>query len=152
MREALRDLLRHRSAAAGLAMVLLALFIGLACSLIAPFNPVAQFRENTGQPPGTLVTAGAAAELRGGSPLWHASSFLMGTDVNGRDILSRVVYAARVSLLVGIVATLLNLLIGLLVGTLAGYYGGWLDSVLMRITDTFFAFPAYCWRSSSWQP
>jgi ABC-type dipeptide/oligopeptide/nickel transport system permease subunit len=141
MREAWRDLLRHRSAAAGLAMVALALLVGLACPLLAPFNPVAQFREHTGKPPGTHVAAAAAADMTGGSPLIHASSFAMGTDVNGRDILSRVVYAARVSLLVGIIATVLNLLIGLLVGTLAGYFGGWIDSVLMRITDTFFAFP-----------
>nr|MDQ3023712.1 ABC transporter permease [bacterium] len=63
-------------------------------------------------------------------------------DINGRDILSRVIYGARISLLVGVVATLLNLLIGLLIGTLAGYYGGWVDMLLMRVTDIFFAFPS----------
>lgn len=141
MQEAWRDLLRNRSAAIGMVMVVLAVVTGLACPLLAPFNPVAQYRGSTGQPPGSTIAASEAEAVTGGSPVLHTRTFIMGTDINGRDILSRVVYAARISLLVGIVATLLNILIGLLVGTLAGYYGGWIDSVLMRITDTFLAFP-----------
>ena len=129
-----RRLLRHRSAAAGLALVCLALVTGLACPWLAPFSPVAQFRGSSGQPPGTVLAAGSEGAARGGS-------FLLGTDINGRDVLSRVLYGARVSLLVGIVATLLALLIGVTLGLVAGYCGGWIDLVLMRITDVFFAFP-----------
>jgi peptide/nickel transport system permease protein len=141
MREAWRDLLRNRSAAAGLLMVAVAVFAALACPLLAPFNPVAQFRDHASAAPGTAVDLKHADASSAGSPVFHLSQFLMGTDVNGRDIFSRVIFAARISLLVGVVATVLNLLLGILVGTLSGYYGGWIDSLLMRITDTFFAFP-----------
>lgn len=141
MRTTLRRLLRNRSSAIGMGLIALALITGLCCRWLSPFNPVAQYRGFTRVPPGTelKLAPGAAAEDVE-APRW-GHTFLLGTDVNGRDILSRVLYGAQVSLLVGIVATLLNLLIGLLIGTLAGYYGGWLDSVLMRLTDTFFAFP-----------
>jgi peptide/nickel transport system permease protein/oligopeptide transport system permease protein len=65
----------------------------------------------------------------------------MGTDDLGRDILGRVIYGARVSLTVGIVATLISLFLGLILGALAGYYGGVIDSIVMRLTDVFLAFP-----------
>jgi ABC-type dipeptide/oligopeptide/nickel transport system permease subunit len=141
MREALRDLLRHRSAAVGLGIVILAVLTALACPLLAPFDPVAQYRTHTEAPPGTRLDATEYAAARETGPVPHFAVFLCGTDVNGRDILSRVIFAARISMTVGVVATLLNLLIGITLGTLAGYFGGWLDALLMRITDTFFAFP-----------
>jgi peptide/nickel transport system permease protein len=65
----------------------------------------------------------------------------MGTDDFGRDILGRVIYGARVSLTVGIVATLISLFLGLILGALSGYYGGVVDSIVMRLTDVFLAFP-----------
>ena len=66
----------------------------------------------------------------------------MGTDALGRDLLTRVLYGGRVSLTVGILVVIISLSIGVPTGALAGYYGGWLDSVLMRITDTFLSLPA----------
>jgi ABC-type dipeptide/oligopeptide/nickel transport system permease subunit len=129
-----RRLLRHRSAALGLALVGLAVVTALACQWLAPFSPVAQFRGSSGQPPGAALAAGSDEAPQGGR-------FMLGTDINGRDVLSRVLYGARVSLLVGVVATLLALLIGVTLGLVAGYCGGWIDLVLMRITDVFFAFP-----------
>jgi peptide/nickel transport system permease protein len=65
-----------------------------------------------------------------------------GTDELGRDVYTRILYGGRISLSVGLVATLLTLLIGVVVGSISGYYGGWLDNVLMRITDAFLSFPA----------
>jgi peptide/nickel transport system permease protein len=65
----------------------------------------------------------------------------MGTDDSGRDIFARVVYGARVSLTVGLAATLISVLLGLLFGLLSGYFGGLVDSVVMRLTDVFLAFP-----------
>lgn len=136
MGETLKALWRNRSAAVGLVIVTLAVLIALTCQWLVPFNPVAQHRSYTSAPPGTVIEAdGAATSGEVGR------RFLLGTDVNGRDIFSRVLYGARVSLLVGLVATALNVIIGLIIGTLAGYFGRWLDVVLMRLTDTFFAFP-----------
>ena len=64
-----------------------------------------------------------------------------GRDIQGYDIYSRTIYGARASILVGLFATLLTTLIGVALGTLAGYYGGWLDAIVSRITDIFFAIP-----------
>lgn len=130
--EVLRDLVRHRSALLGAVIVLAAVLTALTCQWLAPFDPVDQFRDFSKAPPGTTMDGADPAT---------AGRFVMGTDVNGRDVYSRVLYAARISLLVGLVATLLNLVIGVLLGILAGYFGGWVDGLLMRLTDTFFAFP-----------
>jgi oligopeptide transport system permease protein len=70
-----------------------------------------------------------------------SGSAWFGRDIQGYDIYSRTIYGARASILVGLFATLATTLIGVALGTLAGYYGGWLDAVVSRITDIFFAIP-----------
>src|SRR5699024_8123453 len=67
--------------------------------------------------------------------------YKLGTDELGRDFLARILYGGRVSMKVGLFAVLLQVLIGALVGGLAGYYGGWVDNILMRITEVFMSFP-----------
>ena len=64
-----------------------------------------------------------------------------GTDELGRDIFTRILYGGRVSLAVGLLSTFLSIVLGVVVGALSGYFGGWVDSVLMRITDAFLTFP-----------
>jgi peptide/nickel transport system permease protein len=71
-----------------------------------------------------------------------SAAHLLGTDSSGRDVLSRLLYAGRVSLSVGLVAVSIYAAIGIVLGALAGYYGGWVDSLIMRFADIVLAFPA----------
>jgi peptide/nickel transport system permease protein len=77
-------------------------------------------------------------------PAWSAegsSKFLLGTDGQGRDILSAVIYGARISLIIGLVSVGLSVVVGVVLGLLAGFMGGWLDSFLMRVCDVMLSFP-----------
>src|SRR5689334_8698550 len=77
-------------------------------------------------------------------PAWSAegsSKYLLGTDDQGRDILSAVIYGARISLIVGLVSVVLSVPVGVVLGLLAGFFGGWLDSFLMRECDVMLSFP-----------
>jgi peptide/nickel transport system permease protein len=76
-----------------------------------------------------------------GHPVAPSRHFLLGTDGEGRDVLSRLIYGARVSLEVGVGATFVALLLGLVIGLVAGYYGGWIDVVLSRFMDILLSFP-----------
>ncbi len=80
-------------------------------------------------------------DLRNARLLPPGGEYLLGTDDQGRDILSRLIYGSRLTLYVVILVAIIAAPIGLLVGTISGYAGGWVDSVLMRITDIFLAFP-----------
>jgi peptide/nickel transport system permease protein len=125
-RELVRRALANRSVRIGGAMVLLVVLAALLAPLIAPSSPDAQH------------TAGLG-DL--GQPVGPSSSFLLGTDNLGRDLLSRIIYGARISLLVAVAATALAMTLGLALGAVAGYARGWLDTLLMRLTDTMMAFP-----------
>jgi peptide/nickel transport system permease protein len=77
-------------------------------------------------------------------PAWNAegsSKYLLGTDDQGRDILSAVIYGARISMIVGVVSVVLSVVVGVVFGLLAGFLGGWLDSFLMRVCDVMLSFP-----------
>ena len=119
------NLLRHPGMVLGAGLVAGFVAASLLASWLSPFDPQA------------IPTGLAAASLRPPGPT-HA----LGTDVLGRDLLSRVLYGGRVSLLVGVGVELLVVLLGTAIGVLAGYYGGWLDSLLMRVTDVVMAFPS----------
>ncbi|VTU17215.1 ABC transporter permease [Variovorax sp. RA8] len=77
-------------------------------------------------------------------PAWEAegtTKYLLGTDDQGRDILSALIYGARISLVVGLVSVVLSVVVGVLLGLLAGFWGGWLDAFLMRVCDVMLSFP-----------
>ena len=112
--------LRHRLAAVSLVVLAVIGGAALFAPLIAPYDPEAIVGP-FGAPPST--------------------QFLLGTDQIGRDMLSRLLYATRVSLLVGLLATGLSTVIGVVLGLLAGYFGGWIDIIIMRFTDTVMSFP-----------
>ena len=110
-----------------MAMVGLAILAALAAAAllapwIAPHDPFAQDLGGRLKPPGS-------------------EGYLLGTDSLGRDILSRLIWGARITLYIVALVALIAPVAGLLVGTVAGYAGGWVDTVLMRITDIFLAFP-----------
>ena len=74
----------------------------------------------------------------------HSADHPLGTDKLGRDILSRILYGGRISLLVGVATVSLSLSIGFIIGSFAGYCGGWIDLLLMRLVDILLAFRASC--------
>src|SRR5687767_2334884 len=83
-------------------------------------------------------------------PAWEdggSTEYLLGTDHLGRDVLSRLIFGARVSMVVGFTAVLFAGLLGTMLGILSGYLGGWVDQVIMRVTDTWLALPAQIGRA-----
>ena len=97
-----------------------------------------------------MILLVASAPLTGYSPTEQntknefakpSPNHLFGTDELGRDVFTRILHGGRISLAVGIVSSLLSLVVGVIVGAVSGYYGGWIDNVLMRITDTFLIMP-----------
>ena len=107
-------------------LVLFLIFVAIFAPLFAPKDPLFQY------PDGLSVV---------GAPQGLGRHFILGADQNGRDVLSRLIYGARVSLTVGIVATALASFIGVTIGAISGYLGGWVESVLMRLTDIVLSFP-----------
>ena len=122
-------ILPNRMSRIGLAIVLLLIVVAAGAPLLSrhligygPYDPVA--------PPGVVP------------PTPPDGHHFLGTDALGRDILSRTLHGARISLTVGVLAEVVALLLGLLIGAAAGYYGGRLDEALMRLADIFFSLPA----------
>lgn len=120
-RSVFRQVMRHRMAALGVYVVLILFLAALFAPLIAPYDPDAQDLYN--------VLMGPSA------------THWLGTDNLGRDLLSRLLYGARISLFVGIVSTIAAAAIGIAVGLFAGFKGGVADAVIMRVTDAFLCFP-----------
>jgi len=119
--EVARRLGKHRLAGVGFIIILLVIIISIFAPWIAPYNPT---RANLGQ---TL----SAPSMK----------HLLGTDLYGRDVLSRIIYGARIDIMIGIVLVVIEAGIGILIGLISGYYGGMIDAVLMRFTDMVWAFP-----------
>src|SRR5689334_9157754 len=128
-----RRLRRDRVAMFGAVLVGLLILVALFAPLLAPHDPADQFRDGL-TPDGQPVSSTLFNKTGG-------TKFLLGTDANGRDLLSRIVYGSQVSLMVGVLANLLAVVIGILIGMTAGYLGGWVESLLMRFTDIMMAFP-----------
>lgn len=122
MGRTLRGLLRQPTIAAGALIMLLFVLAALLAPLLAPYDPLDQNVVDGLRPP--------------------SAEYPLGTDKLGRDILSRLLYGAQISLVVGLAVVTGSGLIGGTIGLFAGYLGGWADEVMMRITDVFFAFPA----------
>ncbi len=118
----------NRGAVIGLFFFLFLILLAIFAPLIAPHAPQAQYRDATLVPP---------FWQEGGS-----TTFLLGTDAVGRDILSRLIYGTRFSLFIGVIVTTLALVGGIVLGVIAGYFRGWVDTVIMRLMDIILAFPS----------
>ncbi len=119
--EALQRLLRRKGAVFGLAVIVFFVLLALLAPWIAPHDP--------------LETSWSAVRKAPSAAYW------LGTDEIGRDVLSRVIWGARASLLAGVVSVSLSLLLGLPFGLAAGYLGGWVDALISRMTDAMLACP-----------
>jgi ABC-type dipeptide/oligopeptide/nickel transport system permease subunit len=141
-RDTTRSILSQRVAQVGLLLLGFLVLMAVAAPVIATHDPNSTIGIDEG-----LLAPDAPAELRG--PCIHLlgcaadrPQHLFGIDRNGRDTFSRVVYGARVSLLVGIATVSFAILLGTVLGSVAGYAGGWLDNVIMRLMDVLLAFPS----------
>jgi len=121
--QGVRRLRRSATALVGAAIVLALVLVAIFADVLAPLSPIASDHANTFA-----------------SPSWD---YPLGTDQLGRDMLSRLIHGARISLLVGVSSVLLALFVGVPLGLIAGYYGGRVDGLVMRVMDLILAFPIY---------
>ncbi|HET7041443.1 MAG TPA: ABC transporter permease, partial [Gemmatimonadales bacterium] len=113
---------RDRWFQAGVGLVALVVLAGLLAPWLAPFDPI-------------------TGDLRNAYLLGPGGRYLLGTDAQGRDVLSRVLYGARLSLSVGLISQAVAATLGVTLGLLSGYYGRWVDALVMRLADVTLAFP-----------
>lgn len=116
----MKRFMRHKLAVASLIFLLLVMVCALFAPVLAPHDP---------------------NKIAGGFSEAPSAKFLLGTDQVGRDVLSRLMHATRISLFVGLAATALSTVVGVVLGLISGYFGGWIDMVIMRFTDMVMSFP-----------
>lgn len=112
---------KNKTSWVGFILLIVMVIVALVAPFLAPYDPVEQHILHRLQPP--------------------SATYWLGTDHYGRDILSRIIWGARISLTVGVISILLGMILGGSFGLLAGYKGGWLDNVIMRVMDVFMSFP-----------
>jgi dipeptide transport system permease protein len=118
----------NAGAVGGLVVIVLVVLTAIFAAFVAPHPPAAQFRDHLLQP-----------------PFWNAAGsteFLLGTDAVGRDILSRIIYGARYSLIIGLIVVTLSLSVGIVLGLVAGFFRGWTETMIMRLMDIILALPS----------
>jgi dipeptide transport system permease protein len=128
LREFWDNFSQNRGAIIGLAVVVCMVLTALLANVIAPYSPIEQFRDATLAP-----------------PMWQqggTAKFILGTDPVGRDMLSRLIYGARLSLLIGLVSVSLSLSIGITLGLVAGFFRGMLEAAILRLMDIMLALPS----------
>ncbi|MFN8456247.1 MAG: ABC transporter permease [Anaerolineae bacterium] len=123
----LRSLMRSPVGLTGMILVIMMVIMALAAPLLAPHDPAKINIKARLAPP---------AWSQGGDP-----AFLLGTDQLGRDLLSRIIYGSRISLLIGLGGVVVAMVVGVFLGLLSGFFGGLLDTIISRMLDTFMAIP-----------
>jgi peptide/nickel transport system permease protein len=131
--EALRRFLRHRSAQIGLALFSILLFCAVFAPIIAPFNPDTPLDNVKRRSAPCIHILGCPASQ---------PEHIMGIDSNNRDLFTRILYGAQLSLQVGIYTISFAILVGGIIGAISGFFGGWIDTLFMRAMDILMAFPS----------
>lgn len=116
-----KRLLRNKSAVIGGVLILIVILCAITAPYISPCDPYEMKMTDRLQPP--------------------SSEHVLGTDQFGRDLLSRIIYGAIISLQVGVIAVGFSMILGVFMGLVSGYYGGWLDRIIMGLVDIFLSFP-----------
>jgi len=129
----LRRFRRHRSARMGVIVLGILTLAAIFAPLIAPYDPITPLRDVKRRSPPCIHILGCPEDQ---------SQHIFGTDGNQRDLFSRVVYGARLSLTIGVATVTFAIVIGVVLGALAGYSGGWSDNLIMRVMDVLLAFPS----------
>lgn len=127
MKGLLKSLKSSKTGILGLTIVLAVVFCAIFAAQLAPYDPLKQDLMNKLHDPAWTATGTA--------------EHLLGTDQLGRDVLSRLLYGARITLVVALAGTVVGGIAGVILGSLAGYYGGWIDGVIMRLVDVQLCFP-----------
>ena len=117
----LKRLTRDKLAMVGLTIVVILILVAIFAKYLAPYDYTAQDMKNR--------------------MAWPSAEHLLGTDNFGRDLLSRIIYGARTSLLIALISIVISTAVGIILGAFAGYFGGWVDTLIMRVTDIVMAIP-----------
>jgi ABC-type dipeptide/oligopeptide/nickel transport system permease subunit len=115
-------LLRNKAAVAGLVIITLFILMAIFSPLLAPMDPIEQTIEVRKTPP-------------------FSGKYILGTDELGRDMMSRLIFGARLSMTIGVISVGIAMVSGVIIGMISGYYGGWFDKIIMRFIDIMLAFP-----------
>jgi len=130
--DAWQRLIRNKASVTGMIIIALFALVAIFAPVLAPHNPIEIISGQKYLPPVWVEDYNGKAGQK---------ENLLGTDTLGRDVLSRLIYGARVSMVVGLVPTSIIVIVGVIVGMIAGYTGGRVDNLLMRLTDVVYAFP-----------
>lgn len=137
--EAWHRLQKNKASIIGLIVIAFFTFVAIFANLLAPHNALQYTPSNSYRPPMWVKSANPADA---NDPTKNGlAEFPLGTDTIGRDVLSRAIYGARTSMMVGLIPTIIIIIVGTVLGMIAGYAGGWVDNLLMRFTDIIYAFP-----------
>lgn len=144
-RDSFERLLRNRLAVVGFIVIVLNILMAIFAPILAPYDYADQSLLKTNSAPHWVIdlfpTMTARGEEGGYVKVVDSEEFFLGTDPLGRDLLSRIIWGARVSLAVALVGPIFATAIGLTMGLIAGYYGGFTDNIIMRVVDVVYAFP-----------
>ncbi len=133
LQDTLRRLRRHRSAQVGAVVLGILILVAIFAPVLAPYDPVLPLRDVKRRAAPCIHLLGCPA----GQP-----QHIFGIDGNSRDLLSRIIYGSRLSLIIGLATVTFAIAIGTMLGAVAGYFGGWTDNIIMRLMDVLLAFPS----------